>query len=383
MSNDNKANDSAMEISFEKSDLVRELAAAQGVVERKNSIPILSSLLFETGENRVLITATDLDVSLRTYCAAKVKMQGACTIPARKFYDYVRLLPDGEIRLKVLENDWVQIRSGRSHTKMVGLSRKNFPNLPPFPAEGALELPIEALRAAISKTVFAIAQEESRYTINGALFLVQAEALTMVATDGHRLAHFRTNAPNLSVPNEMRALLPKKALTEVGSLLATTDASKIEFAKDESTLYFRIGTRLLTCRQMTGAFPNYEAVMPKEFPSVVSLGHVELAHGIQRVAQFADERSQAVRFKVAPDQLKLSSSSIETGESEESLDIGYGGQAIAIGFNARYLLDFLKVAGSEKVDFHFKGHDAAAEFRPVESGESTSQFRYIVMPLRV
>ena len=195
MSTDRKTNDSRMEISFEKSDLVRELATAQGVVERKNTIPILSSLLFEAGESRVLITATDLDVSLRTYCAATVKAQGACTIPARKFYDYVRLLPDGEIRIKVLENDWVQIRSGRSHTKMVGLSRKNFPSLPSFPADGAIELPAETLRTAIGKTAFAISQEESRYTINGALLLVQADALTMVATDGHRLAFSARKRP--------------------------------------------------------------------------------------------------------------------------------------------------------------------------------------------
>lgn len=379
---DKQAND-AMEISFEKSDLVRELAAAQGVVERKNTIPILSSLLFEAGENRVLITATDLDVSLRTYCPASVKAQGSCTIPARKFYDYVRLLPDGEIRVKVLENDWVQIRSGRSHTKMVGLARKNFPNLPSFPTDGAIRLPVEELRTAISKTVFAISQEESRYTLNGALLLLQPDVLTMVATDGHRLAHIRTKAPKLSMPSEIRVLIPKKALTEVASLLATTDTSKIEFAKDESTLYFRIGTRLLTCRQMTGTFPNYEAAMPREYPHIVALGNSDLARGIQRVAQFADERSQAVRFKVERNQLKLSSSCAETGESEETLDTTYAGEPVAIGFNARYLLDFVRVTGSEKVKFHFKGPDAAAEFRPDEDGEASSEFRFIVMPMRV
>ena len=166
-------------------------------------------------------------------------------------------------------------------------------------------------------------------------------------------------------------------------MLSTTGTSKIEFAKDESTLYFRIGARLLTCRQMTGAFPNYEAVMPREYPNKSPVGSVDLAHGIQRVSQFADERSQAVRFKVEPNQLRLSSSSVETGESEETLDTTYAGQPVAIGFNARYLLDFVKVAGAEKVNFHFKGADAAAEFRPDEDSDSQSQYRYIVMPMRV
>jgi DNA polymerase-3 subunit beta len=382
MSDDKKANDSTMEISFERSDLIRELATAQGVVERKSTIPILSSLLFEAGENRVLITATDLDVSLRTYCPAKVKAQGACTIPARKFYEYVRLLPDGEIHIKVLANDWIQIRCGRSHTKMVGLSRKNFPILPSFPADDAIRLPVEAVRTAISKTSHSISEEESRYTINGALLLVQPNTLTMVATDGHRLAHFQTTT-DLSLPDQIRVLVPKKALTEVASLLATTETSSIEFAKDESTLFFRIGSRLLTCRQMTGAFPNYEAVMPKEYASVVALGNADLTHGIQRVAQFADIRSQAVRFKLESNQLKMSSSSSEMGESEETLDTTYAGQPIAIGFNARYLLDFMKVAGTEKVNFHFKASDVAAEFRPDENGNSSSKVRYVVMPMRV
>jgi DNA polymerase-3 subunit beta len=265
---------------------------------------------------------------------------------------------------------------------MVGLSRKNFPILPSFPADDAIRLPVEAVRTAISKTSHSISEEESRYTINGALLLVQPNTLTMVATDGHRLAHFQTTT-DLSLPDPIRVLIPKKALTEVASLLATTETSSFEFAKDESTLFFRIGSRLLTCRQMAGAFPNYEAVMPKEYASVVALGNADLTHGIQRVAQFADVRSQAVRFKLESNQLKMSCSSSEMGESEETLDTTYAGQPIAIGLNARYLLDFMKVAGTEKVNFHFKASDVAAEFRPDENGNSTSQVRYVVMPMRV
>jgi DNA polymerase-3 subunit beta len=265
---------------------------------------------------------------------------------------------------------------------MVGVSRKNFPVLPPFPAEGSIRVPVEALRSAITKTSFAISHEESRYTLNGALLLVQPGALTMVATDGHRLAHVRTTTADLSLENDVRVLIPKKALTEVASLLATTEAGSIEFAKDDSTLYFRIGSRLLSCRQMTGAFPNYEAVMPKDYKSIITLGNADLTQGIQRVAQFADIRSQAVRFKLERNQLKMSSSNVETGESEETLDTSYGGEAIAIGFNAHYVLDFVKVVGTEKVNFHFKASDVAAEFRPEENGNGSS-VRYIVMPMRV
>src|SRR3954451_3006670 len=182
-----EAASSSMEITVSKADLLRELTATQGVVERKTTIPILSNFLFEAAGDKLAITATDLDLGLRTSCPAKVKKEGSCTIPARKLYDYVRLLPDGEITIKLLENHWVNIRSGRSNTKMVGMARSNFPALPVFPTAGTINIPGGVLRTLISKTIFAISSEESRYTLNGALMVLKPESIVMVATDGHRL----------------------------------------------------------------------------------------------------------------------------------------------------------------------------------------------------
>src|SRR6516162_6246595 len=178
-----------MEITISKSDLLKELTATQGVVERKTTIPILSNFLFEAAGDRLSITATDLDLSLRTSASAKVKKEGSCTVPARKLYDYVKLLGDGDISIKLLENHWVQIRSGRSNTKMVGMARANFPALPQFPTDSAISIPATVLRNLIAKTIFGISNEESRYTLNGALLVLKPESITMVATDGHRLAH--------------------------------------------------------------------------------------------------------------------------------------------------------------------------------------------------
>src|SRR3954454_5977077 len=149
------AQGTTLEISVSKSDLLRELTATQGVVERKTTIPILSNFLFEAGDGKLTITATDLDLSLKTSCVAKVKKEGSCTIPARKLYDYVRLLPDGDISIKLMENHWVNIRSGRSNTKMVGMARSNFPALPAFPTAGTINIPGQVLRTLISKTIFA------------------------------------------------------------------------------------------------------------------------------------------------------------------------------------------------------------------------------------
>src|SRR5215831_16605522 len=287
-----------MEISVSKSDLLKELTATQGVVERKTTIPILSNFLFEASGERLAITATDLDLSLRTAAPAKVKKEGSCTVPARKLYDYVKLLGDGDISIKLLENHWVQIRSGRSNTKMVGMARANFPALPAFPAESALQLPAPVLRQLIAKTIFSISNEESRYTLNGALLVLKPESITMVATDGHRLAHVEHNNDKLPVSGEMRVLVPKKAMAELSTLLSVSDTPAVDFAKDESTLFFRVGGRLLTSRQLTGQFPNFEAVLPRDNNKSVTVHCDELSAAIQRVAQFADERSNAIRMRV-------------------------------------------------------------------------------------
>jgi len=371
----------AMEITVSKTELLRELTATQGVVERKTTIPILSNYLFEAAGDKLSLTATDLDLSLRTSCTAKVKKEGACTIPARKLYDYVRLLPDADITIRLLENHWVSIRCGRSNTKMVGMARSNFPGLPVFPSAGAIKIPAAVLRSMIAKTGFAIANEESRYTLNGALMVLKPESITMVATDGHRLAHIERSGEKFDgVSGEMKTLIPKKAMDELRTLL-DSDVETIDFAKDESTLFFRVGPRLLTSRQLTGQFPNYEAVLPKDITKSIVVHGEELGAAISRVAQFADERSRAVRLRLDKGELKLSASSTETGESEDSLEVAYNGDAMAIGFNAQYLLDFIKAVGSGEVKLELKDPQSAGQLRPAE-GEDY-KYRYIVMPMRI
>jgi DNA polymerase-3 subunit beta len=294
----------------------------------------------------------------------------------------VKLLPDADITIKLLENHWVSIRCGRSNTKMVGMARSNFPTLPAFPTAGVVQIPAQVLRGLIAKTGFAIANEESRYTLNGALMVLKPESITMVATDGHRLAHIERSGGKVEgISGEMKTLVPKKAMDELKSLVDSTDVESIEFAKDESTLFFRIGPRLLTSRQLTGQFPNFEAVLPKDNNKSITLHGDEFGAAISRVAQFADERSRAVRLKLEKGELKLSASSTETGESEDSLEIDYNGDTITIGFNAQYILEFLKAVGAGDVKLELKDAQSAGQLRPAESEDY--KYRYIVMPMRI
>src|ERR1700733_4413310 len=228
--------EASMEFSVKKFDLLEELSLTQGVVERKTTIPILSNLLCEASGNWLMITATDLELSIRTSCEAKVKKEGAGTIPAKKLLELVRLLPDEEIKFKLLENHWVQITCDRRSYKLVGMSKDNFPALPSFP-HALVKIPVMLLADVIAKTSFAISLEESRYTLNGALLVLKPGSITMVATDGHRLAMVEGDPKVEGLSGETRVLVPKKAMNELQRLAAQAcDDSLIDFAQDESHL---------------------------------------------------------------------------------------------------------------------------------------------------
>ena len=370
-----------MEFSVKKFDLLRELQLTQGVVERKTTIPILSNLLCEVNGSRLTITATDLELSIRTSCEVKVKKEGAGTIPAKKLIELVRLLPDEEIRFKLLENHWVQITCDRRNYKLVGMSKDNFPALPSFP-HALVKIPARLLADAIAKTIFAISLEESRYTLNGALLVLKPGSLAMVATDGHRLALVETDHKFEGFSTETRVLVPKKAMNEVQRLAAESgDEASLEFAQDESHLFFQFGPRLLTSRKLTGQFPNYEAVLPREVNKTVLLERVELQDALRRVSQLADQRSHAVKFVLAKEGLEISASSPEYGEAKETIEKEFKGEPITIGFNAQYLLDFLGAAADGPISFELKDDQSAGQLRPIT--DEGTRYRYVVMPMRI
>ena len=375
---------SAMEITVSRQELVKELTATQSVVERKTTIPILSNFLIEAEGDRLNITATDLDQAIRTSAAVTVKKPGSCTIPARKLYDYIKLLPDGDISIKLLENHWVQIRSGRSNTKMVGMARANYPQVPEFPSVAATSISTMALKTLIARTIFAISNEESRYTLNGALLVIKAESLAMVATDGHRLSYVeKPNELLEGISGEKRVLIPRKALQELQQLLGNTEEEKVEFADDEHTLFFRVGHRTLSTRKLSGQFPNFEAVMPRDNTKFAVVRSSELSAAIQRVAQFADERSGAIKLRLEGNELKISSNSAESGESEDTIDTPYSSDPIMVGFNSVYILDFLKALGNEgEVRLEFKDSQSAGQMRP-EDPDAEYKYRYVLMPMRI
>ena len=371
-----------MEFTVSKSDLVRELSLSQGVVEKKTTIPILSNVLLEAADDRLTLSATDLELGIRCSCPARIKKEGSGTVPARKLLDYVRLLPEGDVNMKFLENHWANITSGRSRTRIAGMSRESFPELPQMP-QAMAEIPVKTLTAMIARTQFAISMEESRFTLNGALLVMQPEGLTMVSTDSHRLAFVQASAADSGrVEQQFRALIPKKAMTELSKLSDELPEGRAGFAGDDNHLFFQVGHRLLMTRKLTGNFPDYERVLPKDHSLTAKLQREEIRSAIERVAQFADERSRAIRVRFTAGEVQVFSSSVEMGESEESVPSEYAGPDLEIGFNAQYLLDFLRVVPQEQVTFELKDQKSAGEMRPA-GVDGAEKYRYIVMPMRI
>jgi len=376
-----------MEFSVKKYDLLEELNLTQGVVERKTTIPILSNLLCEAegnqpaGAGRLTITATDLELSIRTSCDANVKKEGAGTIPAKKLLELVRLLPDEEVRFKLLENHWMQIVCDRKTYKMVGMSKENFPALPALPHPLA-RIPARMLSTMMGKTAFAISQEESRYTLNGALLVLKPEMLVMVATDGHRLALVETDYKFAGLSSEVRILIPKKAMAEVQRLAAEAgEEGEVDFARDESHMFFHFGSRLLISRMLTGQFPNYEAVLPRDNSKILALERNELNDAVRRVSQLADQRSHVIKFALSKEGVEISASSPEYGEAKEMIEKEYQGDPLAIGFNADYLLDFLAAAAEGPISIELKDEQSAGQMRPL--ADEAYRYRYVIMPMRI
>lgn len=368
-----------MKFTVSRNALLNELNLVQGVIEKKSTIPILSNILLETAEGRLEITATDLDVTIRCGCPVKVGAEGTTTISARRLFDIVRLLPDGaDIDISLLENDWVDLRCGNSHYKIVALPKENFPSIPEA-APATAQIPSGILRGMIQRTMFAITQEESRYSLNGALLALLPGEIRMVATDGHRLALVSKamEIPGLDV--EVRALIPRKTLIEIMKLIGDQDAM-MEFGRDENHLFFTQGSRKLVSRVLAGQFPNYELVVPRENDKFVVASTREFGDGIRRAAIMSDEKLKAIRLAFKAGSLELTASCAEAGEAREVVAVEFGGEDLEIGFNPLYLLDFVGICGSDAISIALKDSETQGLLRPI--GGSDLDYRYVVMPMK-
>jgi DNA polymerase-3 subunit beta len=370
-----------MELVVKKNDLLRELQFFQGIVERKNTIPILANVLIDAQGDALSFLATDLEVGLRSRCDAKVTKPGSLTLPAKKFYEIVKSLPDTDIHIADDKNG-VKIKADRFDSRMQTLPKEDFPTLPESALAGGAMLPRTALKEMVSKTQFAITGEDTRYFLNGALFVMRPDSMSLVATDGHRLALVTVprNGKAGKSDQEDRPILPKKTLGELGRLLAEGDGD-IQFERGENHLFFKVGDRTLISRMIDGQFPSYERVIPKGNDKHIEFERDRLTNAVKRVALMSNERSRAVKFQIEKGKVEVTSSSPDLGEAHEELPVDYSGGSMQICFNAQYVLDFLAAVSTDIVSLDLKDEVSQAVVKPV--GAEGYDYTYVIMPMRV
>ncbi len=406
-----------------KNDVLREeLGFIQGVVERKTTIPVLSNILIESiGENEIRIVGTDLDCTIRCDAEAEIITPGSICLQARKLFDIARALDPGDVHFKKEDTEWVTLKSSRANFRLAGVNKEQFPEIPQFKST-PLKLAAETFSYFIRNTAFAITTEQSRFTLSGAKFIIGDGTAKMITTDGHRLAYVETAIDDKEAV--MDTLIPKKALLELVKI--SRGQGDIAFGEDTNHIYFETEGRLLITRKLSGQFPNYEMVMPKDNDRVATFDLDEMRSTVRRMSLIADERNRSIRLTIREGEIEITSQSSEDGEGNETVQADYNGDEIQLGFNWQYLLEFLTNVGSAemiaaeaqsapadavaadavagesdstaaatatgtataregqvplRINFEFK--DANAQTQMSIAGETTYDYKYIVMPLRI
>jgi DNA polymerase-3 subunit beta len=372
-----------MELVVRKADLLRELQLFQGIVERKNTIPILANVLIEADGDHVRLLATDLEVGLRSRCQASVSKGGSLTLPAKKLYEIIKALPETDVRIEE-DKSGVKVAADRFDSRMQTLPREDFPTLPDGTGVYSATFPRDVLKHMIAKTQFAITGEDTRYFLNGALFIQRPDSMSLVSTDGHRLALIsvprEAGKSKAKTPDEERVILPRKTLLELGRLLSEGEGD-IQYERGENHLFFEVGGRLLISRMIDGQFPAFERVIPKGNDKRVEFDRDRLTSAVKRVALLSNERSRAVKFQIDKGKVEIASSSPEFGEAKEVLMVDYAAAPVTICFNAQYVLDFLSVVETDSVGLEFKDEMSQAVMKPF--GADGYVFTYVIMPMRV
>jgi DNA polymerase-3 subunit beta len=368
-----------MELVVRKNDLLKELSLLQGIVERKNTIPILANVLLDASKESVSLLATDLDVGLRSRCSASVSKGGTLTLPAKKLFEIVNALPDTDVRISEEKGGKsVTIAADRFESRMQTLPPSEFPTPPQDGGDAEATLPGAALKRMISHTRFAMTSEDTRYFLNGAQLVLRSDSMSMVATDGHRLAYINVQeSPGKGAKTEV--LLPRKTLSEVGRLI--DGGAAVEFSQGENHLFFKADGRLLISRKIDANFPAYERVIPKTNDKRIEFDRDRLAAAVRRVRLLSNERSKAVKFMIGKDQVEITSSTPDVGEAHEVMPVEYTGGAMQICFNADYIDNFLSVVETENVQLEFKDEMSQAVVKPI--GAAGYEYTYVIMPMRL
>lgn len=375
-----------MKLTINKGELQTGLSRLQGIVEKRNSMPILANVLMSASNKgkdgeQLQLAATDLEVGIQSSHEAKVTTAGGVTVSAKKLFEIVRELPDEDIHLEATANGYLNIKCARSNFTLAGTSTEEYPTLPNFTPGKTASVEAAVLSLMIERTMYAASVDETRYNLNGVYLEVldQPGRIRMVATDGHRLATVDRTLSEDPLGLENGVIIPRKGLGELKKLVDEDDADEIDLAFEGNNGLARKGKVTLVMRLIEGEFPNYSQVLPKKIERNIVIPGEDLIRALRRVALLSSERSKAVKLEFTDGRLTISSSNPDLGDAREELDIDFAGDDITIGFNAKYLLDALSTLKAKEVRFGLQNELAPAQFVPTDDDDTLA----VVMPMRV
>ncbi len=364
-----------MKFNITKDLLLKGIQEVQSAISTKASLPILSNMLIEAAEDHLILTTTDLDIGITSRIAVKPQVVGAITIPAKKFSDIIKELPDNEmISISVKKNNLVNIECGKSVFKIMGLPKEEFPQLPEFKDKDSMVLPQKKLKIMLGLTGFAISHDESRYVLNGVLFVIKPTHIRLVATDGRRLAMVEDKI-QLPKTLERKFIVPTKAVNELDKSLGEEGDVKIFFSDNQ--IFFDMGKTRLVSRLIEGEFPNYEQVIPKEAKDKLTVPKDTFLSAVKRAALFTNQDSAAVKVDLSKDKIVISKSTPYLGEARVEVDAEYKGKDISVGFNPDYLVDLLKNIDQENIAFEVTDPDKPGVVR------IGTEYIYVVLPMQI
>jgi DNA polymerase-3 subunit beta len=376
-----------MELKIGVAELAKALGRSQGIVEKKSTMPILSHVLLEAKKGQLVVSATDLDLAVSSEHDKNVEIlkEGALAVSARHLYEIVRALPEQQVTLKRAHNNYLEVRSGPSEFRIVGLPAEDFPALPRFEKVAFTDVKPEELLELIERTFFAVSTDETRYNLNGVFFEPSPEALRLVATDGHRLS-LAERPMGGTFGLKRGVILPKKGLQELRKLLGEaaesgTETPETKLGFVENSAIFRQPGVILSMRLIEGLFPDYRQVIPKAGEKVVRVGRNRLLETLRRISLLSTDKAHAVKLELGKGSVKVLSQNPDLGEAKEEVPVEYAGEPLKIGFNARYLMDVLGVVQSKDVVL-----ELADDLSPgvLKGGDEADQgFTAVVMPMRI
>ncbi len=367
-----------MNLTIAKDQILSGLQAVQNVVSTRTTLPILSNVLMKAEEGRVEFTATDLDVTISCSVEANVQKAGATTIPVKKFFGIIRELSSPEIEIETDEKNVTSVRAGSSFFKIRGLAAEEFPPLPKFKEDKSITLPQEKLRGMLKKTAFAISTDESRYVLNGIYLSLKDHKITMVATDGRRLALVDEEA-DIADKSQGEFIVPSKAVNELSRLLQDKGDVDVNFSENQAafTLKGEKGGVLIISKLIEGNYPNYRQVIPAETKERIALPREEFLHALKRAEIMTSDKQNSVKLAFAKNQLAITANSPDVGEARETMSVNYKGKDLAIAFNPAYLIEPLNALGDDEVFIELIDELSPGVLK------INGPFLYVVMPMRL